>query len=155
MWHVFVAFVLPMLPSAGKDVVLRKKNIKINLAHTSWQLHYVQSFKIKKTANLEANKAKQRQRRKTIIMHHEPSASRYDLRSVGQSVLVSSPSCCLTFALLLMSGNPSYGRSGLSFVLVTSTASVQFSKFTAGPRQLFILTWPPTCIMNREKLLMM
>jgi hypothetical protein len=34
-----------------------------------------------------------------------------------------------------MSGAPSDERSGLSFVLVTWTASVQFSKFAAGPRQ--------------------
>jgi hypothetical protein len=38
-----------------------------------------------------------------------------------------------------MSGDPSDERSGLSFVLVTWTASVQLSKFAAGPRQLFIL----------------
>jgi hypothetical protein len=41
----------------------------------------------------------------------------------------------LTFTILSMSGTPSDGRSGLSFVLVTWTASVQFSKFAAGPRQ--------------------
>jgi hypothetical protein len=35
----------------------------------------------------------------------------------------------------LMSGAPSDERSGLSFVLVTCTASVQFSKFAAGPHQ--------------------
>jgi hypothetical protein len=34
-----------------------------------------------------------------------------------------------------MSGTPSDGKSGLSFVLVTWTASIQFSKFAAGPRQ--------------------
>jgi hypothetical protein len=34
-----------------------------------------------------------------------------------------------------MSGAPYDGRSGLSLVLVTWTASVQFSKFAAGPRQ--------------------
>jgi hypothetical protein len=45
----------------------------------------------------------------------------------------------ITIWLLLfffsMSGAPSDERSGLSFVLVTWTASVQFSKFAAGPRQ--------------------
>jgi hypothetical protein len=54
------------------------------------------------------------------------SKSRYDRRSVGQSVLVSSPIwgswpniyCWLTFTLLSMSGAPSDERSGLSFVLV-------------------------------------
>jgi hypothetical protein len=40
-----------------------------------------------------------------------------------------------------MSGAPSDKRLGLSFVLVTWTASVQFNKFAAGPRQLLILTW--------------
>jgi hypothetical protein len=35
-----------------------------------------------------------------------------------------------------MSGAPSDERSGLSFLLVTWTASVQFSKFASGPRQL-------------------
>jgi hypothetical protein len=40
-----------------------------------------------------------------------------------------------------MSGAPSDERSGLSFVLVTWTASVQFSKFAAGPRQLSIYLW--------------
>jgi hypothetical protein len=54
------------------------------------------------------------------------SESRYDRRPVGQSVLVSSA--------------PSDERSDLSFVLVTWTSSVQFSKFAAGTRQLFILT---------------
>jgi hypothetical protein len=34
-----------------------------------------------------------------------------------------------------MSGALSDERSGLSFVLVTWTTSVQFSKFAAGPRQ--------------------
>jgi hypothetical protein len=34
-----------------------------------------------------------------------------------------------------MSGAPSDERSGLPVVLVTWTASVQFSKFAAGPRQ--------------------
>jgi hypothetical protein len=42
---------------------------------------------------------------------------------------------CLTFTVLSMSGAPSDERSGLPFVLVTWTASVQFSKFAAGPRQ--------------------
>jgi hypothetical protein len=73
--------------------------------------------------------------------------SRYDRRSVGQSVLVSSPfwgswpdiNYCLTITVMSMSGAPSDKRSGLSFVLVTWTASVQVSKFAAGPRQLLIL----------------
>jgi hypothetical protein len=39
-----------------------------------------------------------------------------------------------------MSGAPSDESSGLSFVLVIWTASVQYSKFAAGPRQLLILT---------------
>jgi hypothetical protein len=34
-----------------------------------------------------------------------------------------------------MSGGSSDERSGLSFVLVAWTASIQFSKFAAGPRQ--------------------
>jgi hypothetical protein len=63
------------------------------------------------------------------------SKSRYDGRSVGWSVLVSSPiwgswpdvNYCLTVTILSISGAPSDDRSGLSFVLVTWTASVQFS----------------------------
>jgi hypothetical protein len=43
---------------------------------------------------------------------------------------------CLTVIILSMSGAPSDERSGLSFVLVTWTASVHFSKLAAGPRQL-------------------
>jgi hypothetical protein len=39
-----------------------------------------------------------------------------------------------------MAGAPSDERSGLSFVWVTWTASVQFSNFAAGPRQLLMLT---------------
>jgi hypothetical protein len=74
----------------------------------------------------------------------QQSVSRYDRRSVGQSVLVSSPiwvswpdiNYCLTLTVLSMSGAPSDERSGLSSVLVTWTASVHFSKFAAGPRQL-------------------
>jgi hypothetical protein len=66
--------------------------------------------------------------------------------TVGQSVLVSSPiwgswpdiNYCLTIIVLSISGAPSDERSGLSFV--TWTASVQLSKFAAGPRQLLILT---------------
>jgi hypothetical protein len=42
---------------------------------------------------------------------------------------------CLTVTVLSISGAPSDERSGLPFVLVTWTASVQFSKFAAGPRQ--------------------
>jgi hypothetical protein len=76
------------------------------------------------------------------------SESRYDRRSIGQSVLVLSPilgswpdiNYYLTITVLSMSGAPSNERSGLSFVLVTWTASVQFSQFSAGPRQLLILT---------------
>jgi hypothetical protein len=76
------------------------------------------------------------------------SESRYDQRSVGESVLVSSPilgsrpdiNYCLTVPVLSMLGAPSDERSGLSFVLITWTASVQFSKFAAGLRQLLILT---------------
>jgi hypothetical protein len=40
-----------------------------------------------------------------------------------------------------MPNAPADERSGLSFVVVTWTASVQFSKSAAGPRQLHILTW--------------
>jgi hypothetical protein len=55
------------------------------------------------------------------------SKSRYDRRSVGQSVLVSRPiwvswsdiNFCLTVTVLSMSGAPSDKRSGLSSVLVT------------------------------------
>jgi hypothetical protein len=74
------------------------------------------------------------------------SESRYDRRSVGHSILVSSPiwgswsdiNYYLTNTVLSMSGAPSDERSGLSFVLVAWTASVQFSKFTAGPRRLIL-----------------
>jgi hypothetical protein len=68
----------------------------------------------------------------------------YDQRSVGQSVLVSSPiwgslpdiNYYLTVTgFFSMSGAPSDERSGLLFVLVTWTASIQFSKFAAGPCQ--------------------
>jgi hypothetical protein len=68
----------------------------------------------------------------------------YDIRSFGQSILVSSPiwgSCpdikyYLTVTVFFsMSGAPSDMRSGLSFYSVTWTASVQFSKFASGPRQ--------------------
>jgi hypothetical protein len=73
------------------------------------------------------------------------SESRYDRRSVGQYVLVSSPiwgswlDINYSVTVLSMSSAPSDDRLGLSFVLVTWTASVQFSKFAAGPRQLLIL----------------
>jgi hypothetical protein len=40
-----------------------------------------------------------------------------------------------------MSGAPSEDRSGLSFVLVTWTASVHSNKFAAGPRQLRLLSF--------------
>jgi hypothetical protein len=71
------------------------------------------------------------------------SKSHYDRRPVGQCVLVSSPvwgswpdvNYCLTVTVLSLSGSPSDERSGLSFVLVTWIASVQFSRFAAGPRQ--------------------
>jgi hypothetical protein len=71
------------------------------------------------------------------------SKSHYDRRPVGQCVLVSSPvwgswpdvNSCLTVTVLSISGTPSDERSGLSFVLVTWTASVQYSTFAAGPRQ--------------------
>jgi hypothetical protein len=42
----------------------------------------------------------------------------------------------ILITVLSMSGIHSDERSGLSFVLVTRTASVQFSKFAAGPCQL-------------------
>jgi hypothetical protein len=66
----------------------------------------------------------------------------YDRRWVGESVLVLSPiwvswpdiNYCLTMTVLSMSGAPSDERSGLSFVLVTWTASVQFQvKVTLRP----------------------
>jgi hypothetical protein len=70
------------------------------------------------------------------------SKSHYDRRPVGQCVLVSSPiwgswpdiNYCVTVTVLPTSGAPSDVRSGLSFDLVTWTASVQCSKFAAGPR---------------------
>jgi hypothetical protein len=80
---------------------------------------------------------------KVIIWNKEPlmrfemclskSKSHYDLRWVGQSILVLRPiwvswpdiNFCLTFIILSMSGAPSDGRSCLSSVLVTWTASVQ------------------------------
>jgi hypothetical protein len=71
------------------------------------------------------------------------SKSHYDRRLVVQCVLVSSPvwgswpdvNYCLTVTVLSISGAPSDERSGLSFVLVTWTTSVQYSRFAAGPRQ--------------------
>jgi hypothetical protein len=56
------------------------------------------------------------------------SKLRYDRRSVGQSVLVSTPTWvswpyinyCLTFTVLSMSGAPSDERLGPSFVLIRS-----------------------------------
>jgi hypothetical protein len=71
------------------------------------------------------------------------SKSHYDRRPVGQCVLVSSPiwgswpdtNYYVTVTLLSISGAPSDERSGLSFDLVTWTASVQCSKFAGGPRQ--------------------
>jgi hypothetical protein len=85
----------------------------------------------------------------TIVLQHPvvaqlvKSKSHYDRRPVGQCALVSSPvwgswsdvNYCLTVTLLSISGAPSDERWGLSFVLVTWTASVQYSKFAAGPRQ--------------------
>jgi hypothetical protein len=75
-------------------------------------------------------------------IHESKSKSHYDRRSVGQCVLVSSPiwgswpdiNYCVTVTVLSISGAPSDGRSGLSFDLVTWTASVQFSKFAADLR---------------------
>jgi hypothetical protein len=72
------------------------------------------------------------------------SESRYDRRSVGRSILVLRPiwvswpdiNYYSTVTVLLMSGAPSDERSSLSSVLVTWSASVKFSKFSAGPRQL-------------------
>jgi hypothetical protein len=74
------------------------------------------------------------------------SKSHYDRRPVGQCVLVSSPiwgswpdiNYCVTVTVLSISGAPSDERSGLSFDLVTWTASVQYSRFDAGPRQYSI-----------------
>jgi hypothetical protein len=71
------------------------------------------------------------------------SKSHYDRRPVGQCVLVSNPiwgswpdiNYCVTVTVLSISGAPSDERSGPSFDLVTWTASVQCSKFAAGPRQ--------------------
>jgi hypothetical protein len=68
----------------------------------------------------------------------------YDRRSVGQSVSVSIPiwgsrpdvNYYLTDCFFFRCRAPPLDeRSGLSFVLVTWTASVQFSKSAAGPRQ--------------------
>jgi hypothetical protein len=78
------------------------------------------------------------------------SESHCDRQSVGQSILVSSHiwgswphiNYCLTVTVLLISCTPSDERSGLSFVLVTWTASVHFSKFAAGPHQLHYDEWP-------------
>jgi hypothetical protein len=61
--------------------------------------------------------------------------SLYFRRSVGQSIMVSSPiwgswpdiNYCVTVTVLSISGAPSDDRSGLSFDLVTWTASVQCS----------------------------
>jgi hypothetical protein len=61
-----------------------------------------------------------------IYFNESKLKSRYDRRSVGQSVLVSSPiwvsrpdiNYCLTVTVLSMSGAPSDERSGLSSVLV-------------------------------------
>jgi hypothetical protein len=65
------------------------------------------------------------------------SKSHYDRRPVGQCVLVSisvwgswsDVNYSLTVTVSSISGAPSDERTGLSFVLVTWTASVQFSKF--------------------------
>jgi hypothetical protein len=81
-----------------------------------------------------------------ITVWQSKSKSHYDRRPVGQCILVSSPiwgswpdiNYCLTVTVLSISSAPSDERSGLSFVLVTWTASVQCSKFAAGPRQHFI-----------------
>jgi hypothetical protein len=81
------------------------------------------------------------------------SKSHYDRRPVGQCALVSSPvwgswpdaNCCLTVTVLSISGAPSDERSGLSFVLVTWTASVQYSKFAAGPRRHSISPYLSVC----------
>jgi hypothetical protein len=66
------------------------------------------------------------------ILTQSKSESHYDRWPVGQWVLVSSPvwgswpdvNYCLTVTVLSVSGAPSDERSGLSFVLVTWTASV-------------------------------
>jgi hypothetical protein len=89
------------------------------------------------------------------------SKSHYDRRSVGQSVLVSSPiwvswpdiNFCLSFTVLSMSGAPSDARSGLSSVLVTWTASVQFSNFAAGLCRLLYLrrVWSAFFTWKRHK----
>jgi hypothetical protein len=71
------------------------------------------------------------------------SKSHYDWRPVGQCVLVSSRSgahdqILITVWQLLFfryRAPPLTGVRGLSFVLSTSTASAQYSKFAAGPRQ--------------------
>jgi hypothetical protein len=68
-----------------------------------------------------------------ILVSSPKSKSHYDRRPVGQCILVSSPiwgswpdiNYCLTVTVLSISGAPSGERSGLSFVLVTWTASVQ------------------------------
>jgi hypothetical protein len=69
-----------------------------------------------------------------IYGHQQQSESRCDLRSVGQSVLVSSPiwgslpevKYCLTVRVFLKSGAPSDEGSGLSFVTVIVIVHLQY-----------------------------
>jgi hypothetical protein len=67
-------------------------------------------------------------------VNFQKSKSHYDRRPVGQCVLVSRPvwgswpdvNYCMTVTVSSISGAPSDERSGLSFVLVTWTVSVQY-----------------------------
>jgi hypothetical protein len=78
-------------------------------------------------------------RLKTLRVTLQPTTSR-SVHLGFEPVWGSWPNVnyCLTVTVLSISGAPSDERSGLSFVLVTWTASVQYSKFAAGPRHLSI-----------------
>jgi hypothetical protein len=86
--------------------------------------------------------------------------SHYDRRPVGQCVLVSSPiwgswpniNYCVTVTVLSISGAPSDERSGLSFDLVTWSASVQCSKFArqrpVKDNEVVFFLWPVLRLYN-------
>jgi hypothetical protein len=104
---------------------------------------YLQGWRVNQIRNKQPSWSRQQ-----LEQVSSESESRYDGRSVGQSVLVSNPiwgswpdiNYSLTVTVFSVSGAPSDERSGLSFVLVTWTASVHFSNFDVGLRQLLILT---------------
>jgi hypothetical protein len=54
---------------------------------------------------------------------------------VSEWITTDGQSVCINYYLTVTVFFSDVRRSGLSFVLVTWTASIQFSKFAAGPRQ--------------------